>query len=137
MKGIIVAIGDYPDCLCQWQILTQAKTLLKQKSAVNGGIYWVYDDFVKEFIPHYAELSDVDWADMPHDKYLKDGGHYRRRRYSSFIFKDNILHGGMERWFEPVLNTTISKTAWSLVLFDTLVVTLSENYFQNAVVPTP
>ena len=127
----------------------------------------VYDEFVKELIPNYAELSDVhsslqnhgfcildaakvrqwvgcstdelndlssDWADMPHDKYLKDGGRYRRRRHSSFIFEDNTLtqvphrahwqsldynalHGGMERWFEPVLNTTIAKSAWSKILY--------------------
>jgi len=82
------------------------------------------------------EVSNLssDWEDMPHDKYLKDGGHYRRRRHSSFIIENdtltqvphrahwqsldyNALHGGMERWFEPVLDATIAKTAWSKILY--------------------
>jgi hypothetical protein len=73
------------------------------------------------------------WEDMPHDKYLKDGGHYRRRRHSSFVFENNVLtqvphrahwqsldynalHGGMERWFDPVLETTTNQSAWSKIL---------------------
>jgi hypothetical protein len=60
-----------------------------------------------------------EWHGMPADPYLKDGGHYRRRRHSSFIVDGaecrrvphrphfqsaeyNALHGGMERWFEPI-----------------------------------
>src|ERR1035437_783017 len=51
------------------------------------------------------------WADLPPDKFLKDGGRYRRRRHSCFIVEDsqvtqvphrahwqpveyNALHGG-------------------------------------------
>jgi hypothetical protein len=73
------------------------------------------------------------WEDLPPDEYLKDGGHYRRRRLSSFIFENklltqtphrahwqpldfNALHGGMERWFEPVHDATIKLTAWSKLL---------------------
>jgi hypothetical protein len=61
----------------------------------------------------------ADWDDLPPDNFLKDGGHYRRRRHSSFIVngKDikqvphrahyqpveyNALHGGMLRLFEPM-----------------------------------
>ena len=61
----------------------------------------------------------ADWNDLPPDNFLKDGGHYRRRRHSSFIVsgKDikqvahrahyqpveyNALHGGMLRMFEPM-----------------------------------
>jgi hypothetical protein len=74
-----------------------------------------------------------DWADMPPDNYLKDGGRYRRRLHSSFVFDHetltqvphrahwqpldyNALHGGMERWFEPMRNTTIDSSAWSKLL---------------------
>jgi hypothetical protein len=74
-----------------------------------------------------------DWDDMPPDHYLKDGGHYRRRRHSSFVFQDqalrqvphrahwqpldyNALHGGMERWFEPMHPATIHTPAWTQLL---------------------
>jgi len=73
------------------------------------------------------------WDTLPHDNYLKDGGHYRRRRHSSFVFENNMcaqvphrahwqpvdynaLHGGMERWFEPILDTTIIQPTWSKIL---------------------
>lgn len=74
-----------------------------------------------------------DWDDMPPDNYLKDGGRYRRRRHSSFVFENgalhpvphrahwqsldyNALHGGMERWFEPMHETTVASTAWTQLL---------------------
>jgi hypothetical protein len=71
-----------------------------------------------------AEDADFDglereWEGMPNDPYLKDGGHYRRRRHASFVVDGerceraphrahfqsshyNALHGGMQRWFEPI-----------------------------------
>lgn len=59
------------------------------------------------------------WCELPLDNYLKDGGRYRYRRHSCFIsdgvhlsqvqhrvhwqpIEYNALHGGMERWFEPM-----------------------------------
>jgi hypothetical protein len=59
------------------------------------------------------------WSDLPPDPHLKDGGHYRRRRHSCFVVEGdrvdqvphrahwqpleyNALHGGVERWFEPL-----------------------------------
>ena len=74
-----------------------------------------------------------DWADMPPDNYLKDGGRYRRRRHSSFVFQNgvlrqvphrahwqsldyNALHGGMERWFEPMHATTVATPTWTQLL---------------------
>ncbi len=74
-----------------------------------------------------------DWDDMPPDNYLKDGGRYRRRRHSSFVFENevlapvphrahwqsldyNALHGGMERWFEPMHDTTVATPAWAQLL---------------------
>jgi hypothetical protein len=75
----------------------------------------------------------VDWEDMPKDEHLRDGGRYRRRRHSSFIFENNqlvqtphrahwqpldynALHGGMERWFEPVLYQTVCKSSWAKII---------------------
>jgi hypothetical protein len=82
-----------------------------------------------------AELQALspDWADMPPDNYLKDGGRYRRRLHSSFVFENsaltqvphrphwqsldyNALHGGMERWFEPMHPATVATSAWTHLL---------------------
>lgn len=59
------------------------------------------------------------WDSLPADNYLRDGGHYRRRRHSCFIVHTygleqtphrahwqpvayNALHGGIRRMFEPM-----------------------------------
>jgi hypothetical protein len=69
------------------------------------------------------------WDDLPPDNYLKDGGHYRRRRHSSYVVEGdavtlaahrahwqpveyNALHGGMQRWFEPVTHEVAKSPAW-------------------------
>lgn len=69
------------------------------------------------------------WGDLPPDNYLRDGGRYRRRRHASFIVDGeqlqpvphrahwqpvsyNALHGGMERWFEPMLGSITDTPAW-------------------------
>ena len=41
------------------------------------------------------------WNELEPDRYLKDGGHYRKRRHSSFIVEGEhgiaaIAHGGVE-----------------------------------------
>jgi hypothetical protein len=73
------------------------------------------------------------WDDLPPDNYLKDGGHYRRRRHSSYVVDgDNVtlaphrahwqpveynaLHGGMQRWFEPVTPEVAQSPAWLAVV---------------------
>jgi hypothetical protein len=83
-------------------------------------------------------LADLDalrptWNDLPSDKYLKDGGHYRRRRHSCFVvagdevtqaphrahwqpLEYNALHGGMQRWFEPIEAAVVQSPAWRPLL---------------------
>ena len=73
------------------------------------------------------------WNDLPPDNYLKDGGRYRRRRHASFVVDGdsvtlathrahwqpvsyNALHGGMERWFEPMLPALTGDPAWHRLL---------------------
>ena len=75
----------------------------------------------------------LDWDQLPPDEYLRDGGRYRQRRHASFVVQGgevrdvpyrphwqpldyNALHGGMERWFEPVLPATQSRPDWVLLL---------------------
>jgi hypothetical protein len=73
------------------------------------------------------------WADLPPDLYLKDGGRYRRRRHSCFIvdgetvtlvphrahwqpIEYNALHGGMQRWFEPMPESVVASPVWSSLM---------------------
>ena len=73
------------------------------------------------------------WDNLPPDAYLKDGGHYRRRRHSCFVVQDsqleqvphrahwqpisyNALHGGMERWFEPMRDADVQAPGWRQLL---------------------
>jgi hypothetical protein len=73
------------------------------------------------------------WNDLPPDAYLKDGGHYRRRRHSCFTVTGdqvaqtahrphwqpveyNALHGGMQRLFEPMTPNVVESAAWATLL---------------------
>ena len=80
-------------------------------------------------------LADLraSWDDLPPDQYLRDGGKYRRRRHSCLVVEGaqmrlaphrahwqplayNALHGGMQRWFEPMLPATLATPAWRPLL---------------------
>ena len=82
-----------------------------------------------------AQLNDFkpQWNTLPPDTYLKDGGRYRRRRHSCFVVDGdqvtqaahrphwqpveyNALHGGMQRWFEPMLPAMVAQAAWRQML---------------------
>ena len=73
------------------------------------------------------------WDDLPPDAYLRDGGRYRSRRHSCFLVEDaqvsavphrahwqpveyNALHGGLERWFEPMTPRVVEQPVWSQLL---------------------
>lgn len=73
------------------------------------------------------------WNDLPPDLYLKDGGRYRRRRHASFEVTSeqvkamphrahwqplsyNALHGGMQRWFDPMDAAVTQQPAWNALL---------------------
>jgi len=74
-----------------------------------------------------------EWNSLPPDAYLRDGGRYRRRRHASFVvdgdkvtqvphrahwqpLEYNALHGGLERWFEPMLPGVLSRPVWAQLL---------------------
>ena len=83
------------------------------------------------------------WGRLPRDQYLRDGGHYRARRHSCFVQSGgaqllavphrahwqptsyNALHGGMQRWFEPIESAVSGAVAWRQ-----LVSTLGELFWQ-------
>ena len=82
------------------------------------------------------------WDDLPLDGHLRDGGRYRRRRHSCFSVYPgsqgatgasvrlspephrahwqpldyNALHGGIERWFEPMAAVMCGDPAWARLL---------------------
>ena len=76
------------------------------------------------------------WSDLPPDAHLKDGGRYRFRRHASFVVDPqaepavrlaphrahwqpldyNALHGGIERWFEPMEPAALALPAWPRLL---------------------
>jgi hypothetical protein len=82
-----------------------------------------------------ARLSDwrAFWDDLPPDRYLRDGGRYRRRRHSCFVVDGdkvtrvpqrahwqpveyNALHGGIERWFDPMDPAWVAQPLWQELL---------------------
>ena len=71
--------------------------------------------------------------DLPPDAFLKDGGRYRKRRHACFVAEAdglhqvphrmhwqsvdyNALHGGMERWFEPIAPALAGSEAFGQLL---------------------
>lgn len=82
------------------------------------------------------------WSRLGTDNYLKDGGRYRSRRHASVCVQAgqilpvpqrahwqpleyNALHGGMERWFEPLEmavahGPVAGVTLWLASLFEAL-----------------
>jgi hypothetical protein len=73
------------------------------------------------------------WNDLAPDAYLRDGGRYRRRRHSCFTVEGdmvvrvphrahwqpveyNALHGGLERWFEPMDAAITAQPVWTQLL---------------------
>ena len=93
-----------------------------------------------ESLSHWAEIPAEElqalapfWDDLPPDTHLRDGGRYRFRRHGSFVAADgqlrqqghrahwqpldyNALHGGLERWFEPVQPALAARPAWQALL---------------------
>ncbi|MEO6408157.1 MAG: 2OG-Fe dioxygenase family protein [Burkholderiaceae bacterium] len=79
------------------------------------------------------EVWRPSWDDLPADAYLRDGGHYRRRRHSCFVVdadqltaapprahwqpvEYNALHGGIERWFKPMQEAIVATPGWARLL---------------------
>jgi hypothetical protein len=73
------------------------------------------------------------WNDLPADAYLRDGGRYRFRRHGCFVAEGqvltpvphrahwqpldyNALHGGIERWFEPLADELTGAPAWQQLM---------------------
>jgi len=94
------------------------------------------DSHVETSAAGFAELTPS-WSDLPVDAWLKDGGRYRSRRHACFVVDGdavdrvahrahwqpveyNALHGGLERWFDPIIDDVADAAVWRQ-----LIVTLS------------
>jgi len=98
-----------------------------RKSLIQSGFVFATGEEMKsaftpqelESWPHFAES----WNHLGLDRYMADGGRYRRRRYGVFSLHDghitakqhqphyqsrdyNTLNGGVQRWFSPVEEAT-------------------------------
>jgi hypothetical protein len=84
----------------------------------------------------HVDIAQLDalrgtWSHLPRDAYLRDGGAYRSRRHSCFIqtfspnalsavprrphwqpTSYNALHGGLERWFDPIEQQVMTAPVW-------------------------
>lgn len=77
------------------------------------------------------EALQPSWQDLPPDVHLRDSGAYRFRRHASYVLdvptatlanvphrahwqptEYNALHGGIERWFDPVAPAIDGAPAW-------------------------
>jgi hypothetical protein len=73
------------------------------------------------------------WNRLAPDQYLRDGGRYRQRRHGSFVIDHgsvtaaphrahwqpveyNALHGGIERWFQPLESGFATDATWQRLL---------------------
>jgi len=100
------------------QLLPEIETTLRDE-----GFAFVRAGQVQSLLGAYG-LEDWDgfaasWERLGVDRYMADGGRYRRRRHATFVLQDgqvtrrrhqphyqsrdyNELNGGVERWFRPV-----------------------------------
>ncbi|HTN39709.1 MAG TPA: 2OG-Fe dioxygenase family protein [Asticcacaulis sp.] len=73
------------------------------------------------------------WDDLGPDRFMADGGRYRKRRHAVFTLSEgifrreahqphyqsrdyNILNGGVQRWFDPVTEGTATNPAFTALL---------------------
>lgn len=73
------------------------------------------------------------WHALPPDPHLRDGGRYRKRRHGCFVasagqvqaaphrahwqpVEYNALHGGIQRWFEPLPAELVTDPSWARLL---------------------
>ena len=114
---------------------TTAPDALAATLAGRGHAVLAPADFARFAGASVAELDALrpSWDDLPPDAHLRDGGRYRRRRHASFVIDGaelrlvpqrahwqpieyNALHGGLERWFEPIDAAVLALPAWRGVL---------------------
>jgi hypothetical protein len=105
--------------------LTRSTAAALHDAVHTEGFAFVHGGTMRDLLEPYGELSDWSafarsWNRLELDTYMADGGRYRRRRHATFRVarhgaivraahqahyqsaEYNPLHGGIERWFEPI-----------------------------------
>lgn len=112
----------YPD-----QVATQLRQQGYAVLSPRGVAQWCGCD-----LEALSALQDS-WNRLAPDDHLKDGGRYRKRRHTCFVVQGetvrqvphrahwqpveyNALHGGMQRWFEPMEPEVAGSAAWHCLL---------------------
>ena len=109
---------------------------LHQKLETDGHIYTPHlvmqallpENFAADW-PAFAAT----WNDLGPDRFMADGGRYRKRRHAVFSLSNgvftreahqphyqsrdyNLLNGGVQRWFDPVADQTVANPAFISLL---------------------
>lgn len=110
-----------------------------QAAITDGGFTFVEGGAMRTMLASAGSLADWDsfarsWETLELDAYMADGGRYRRRRYGMYVaprsggitrkphgphyqsLDYNPLHGGIERWFEPIEERIGSGASLSTIL---------------------
>lgn len=105
----------------------------------GDGFGFVYGKEMKALFDERGSLSDWNafadsWNRLEVDRYMADGGRYRRRRYATFSARAgrpfvlephqphyqtldyNPLNGGVARWFEPIEPEVAASASLSTIL---------------------
>ncbi len=105
----------------------------------SDGFAFVEGPAMRDMFLRVGSLADWDvfaasWNRLDLDTYMADGGRYRKRRHATFSspaqgaiarkphrphyqsLDYNPLHGGIERWFEPVEDPVASGASLSTIL---------------------
>ncbi len=113
--------------------MTSALHASLQSTLAQDGFAFVHAGDIRHLVSAFGSLGDWErfadsWNRLELDGYMADGGRYRRRRHAVFAaprtgpitrathqphfqtVEYNPLHGGIERWFEPI-EPAIGETA--------------------------
>lgn len=108
-------------------------------SIAEGGFTFVEGVAMRTMLESAGSLSDWNafarsWDTLELDTYMADGGRYRRRRYAMYAapragtiarkahgphyqsLDYNPLHGGIERWFEPIEDAVSAGASLATIL---------------------
>lgn len=121
-------------------LVSKGSTLEALRAALaDDGFVFVDGAAMLDILERFGTVTDWEafansWNSLGLDTYMADGGRYRRRRHavfsasrSSLIVREphqphyqstdyNPLHGGIERWFEPVLDPIASSASLATIL---------------------
>ena len=106
---------------------------------VRSGFAFVHGGEMRALLAELGQLRDwnefaASWNDLALDTYLVNGGRFRRRRHAAFSVDAcgvlqrephqahyqsrayNALYGGIERWFEPMLDAACTSASLCSIL---------------------